>query len=182
MTPLQLSTVFKAAFEKSFGRLDSVQIDSLAQIVLAFKSYGDGDAQKLAYILATAYHESRLKPISEIRAKAGTELRKRQDRYWNTGYYGRGFVQLTWRENYVRMGRFLGVDLKSNPDLALNPFYAANILVYGMMNGSFTGQKLSDFIDNGVANFHDARRVVNVLDRATLIEGYAVKLMQNVEL
>lgn len=43
-------------------------------------------------------------------------------------YFGRGFVQITWKENYEHYGRELGVDLAETPDLALNPDVAAAIL------------------------------------------------------
>jgi Chitinase class I len=42
-------------------------------------------------------------------------------------YFGRGFIQLTWKNNYAAMGQKLGMDLVGNPDLALNPETAARI-------------------------------------------------------
>lgn len=40
-------------------------------------------------------------------------------------YKGRGIKQLTGKENYERCGSSLGVDLVNNPDLLLEPKYAA---------------------------------------------------------
>ena len=40
-------------------------------------------------------------------------------------YRGRGIKQLTGKENYERCGSSLGVDLVNNPDLLLEPKYAA---------------------------------------------------------
>ena len=40
-------------------------------------------------------------------------------------YRGRGIKQLTGKENYERCGSSLGVDLVGNPDLLLDPKYAA---------------------------------------------------------
>jgi putative chitinase len=40
-------------------------------------------------------------------------------------YRGRGIKQLTGKENYERCGSGLGVDLVDNPDLLLDPKYAA---------------------------------------------------------
>ena len=168
------------AVTTTFGSLDSVQIESIESIVKAFETYGDKDLNKLAYILATAWHESKLRPIKEIRAKIGTSLYDLQNNYWFTGYYGRGFVQLTWKDNYKKMSDFLNVDLVNNPDLALVPEYASKILVYGMMNGSFTGKKLSNYINKGGFNdFFNARRVVNLLDKAQLINDYTINIIRN---
>jgi putative chitinase len=59
-------------------------------------------------------------------------------------YRGRGLKQLTGKENYERCGSGLGVDLVSNPDLLLDPKYAA------LSAGWFWGQnKLNDLADSG---------------------------------
>ena len=40
-------------------------------------------------------------------------------------YHGRGLIQLTGKENYERCGLAINVDLLSDPDLLLDPRYAA---------------------------------------------------------
>jgi putative chitinase len=46
-------------------------------------------------------------------------------------YRGRGYIHLTGRENYERIGKALGIDLVGNPDLATRPDLAAQIaLIY----------------------------------------------------
>lgn len=43
-------------------------------------------------------------------------------------FRGRGFVQITGRANYAHFGSEIGQDLEGNPDLALDPSIAADIL------------------------------------------------------
>lgn len=173
--------IWIGAAEEAWQKLGSVQQDSVEQILRAFREYGDGDYRKLVYILATAWHESKLKPVRERRAGSSqTWLRQLQDRYWPSGYYGRGFVQLTWKSNYQKMSGFLGIDLVGSPDLALEPRYAADILVYGMINGEFTRRALSRYINLVQTDYYNARRVVNGTDRAGLIRDYAVLLQAQI--
>lgn len=40
------------------------------------------------------------------------------------GYWGRGLIQLTWKENYKKAGDALGVDLINQPELVAQPEYA----------------------------------------------------------
>jgi predicted chitinase len=158
----------------SFGALSDVQKDSIRLIVKAFDRYGDKDKAKLAYILATARHESNFRPIEEHRTNTD-----RQNAYWYTGYYGRGFVQLTHENNYRKMSDFLGVDLVKNPSLALKPNNAAKILVYGMMNGQFTRKPLSNYINETKIDFYNARKTVNGTDRAERIADFAKTIQSN---
>jgi predicted chitinase len=168
------------ACERAFGSLDATQKDSIRLIVKMFEKYGDKDQNKLIYILATARHESNFRPIQERRASSSqTDVYNRQNAYWYTGYYGRGFVQLTWDRNYEKMSKLLGVDFLSNPDLVMQPKYAARILVQGMLEGAFTRRPLEKYINGSQVDFYNARWVVNGLDRAERVEGYAEEIQEN---
>jgi hypothetical protein len=79
-------------------------------------------------------------------------------------FRGRGYVQITGRNNYTKFGRLLGVDLVDDPDLALKPQVAWAILSLGMHEGLFTGKKLSDYIpldERLPADYFNARRIIN---------------------
>lgn len=124
-----------------------------------------------AYVLATAYHETAhtMKPVREY----GGEAYLKKKKYYP--FVGMGYVQLTWRANYEKASKALGVDFVQSPKKLLEPKYAAQILVVGMKYGWFTGKKLSDYITLRSSNFTGARRIVNGTDKAAMIAGYAVE-------
>ena len=126
------------------------------------------DMKQLAYILSTAIGECSLRPIKEWRAPEGSDLWNIQNAYWYTGFYGRGYVQITWQYNYERFGQLLGVDLVGNPDLALQPDISAKIMCIGMSQGLFTGKRLSDFLGDGRDDWNGARTIVNGWDKADI--------------
>jgi predicted chitinase len=157
-----------------YQALSQIQIDSINAIMDEISAQGITNKKQAAYILATAWHESRLQPIVEWGGKSYLESRQ----YYP--YYGRGFVQLTWIDNYKAQGDRLGIDMVNNPDKALEPTYAANILIYGMKNGSFTGKKLSDYITSAKTDFPNARKIINPADKGTyaLVAGYASSFLK----
>lgn len=145
---------------------------------------------QLAYILATAYHETNftMEPVEEayyLKAKYGwTDAKLDAWRARNLAYYpwhGRGFVQLTWEDNYIRAAAALDIDLVDNPLLAMEPEPAAAILVVGMLKGWFTGRKLDDYINDTQTNYVYARKIVNGLDKAETIAGYAREYAEDLE-
>lgn len=135
------------------------------------------DLAQIAYILATARHESRLGQWM-LEFASGTAYEGRAD-LGNTQpgdgvrYKGRGFVQITGRLNYTRWSDRSGLDLLGNPPLTEEYNIAAIILVLGMRDGSFTGHKMDDYLSGDRQDFYNARRIVNGLDKADLIAGYA---------
>lgn len=132
---------------------------------------------QIAYVLATAEHESRLGQWMEEFA-SGWEYEGRED-LGNTEpgdgprYKGRGFVQLTGRRNYQDWSERTGENLIANPDLVGDPKTAAKILVEGMRDGTFTGLRLGNFIVPGSVDFVGARRIINGMDRSALIAAIA---------
>ncbi|WP_341317364.1 glycoside hydrolase family 19 protein [Paraburkholderia sp. IMGN_8] len=90
-------------------------------------------------------------------------------------YRGRGYVQVTWKSNYQAIGQLIGVDLANSPDRMLEPEIAAWATVYGMENGIFTGKKLSNYISATTQDYVNARRIINGLDQADKIAGFAVR-------
>ena len=124
-------------------------------------------------MLATTFHETAntMQPIAEYGKGAGRSYGV-LDPVTGQTYYGRGFVQLTWKANYTTFGNLLKIDLVNNPDLAMNITYATQILFVGMTQGLFTGKKLSEYFTSTLADWVNARRIINGLDCANLIAGY----------
>ena len=92
-------------------------------------------------------------------------------------FRGRGYVQITGRANYERIGRLLGVDLTGNPERALDPEIAYRIAAEGMRNGWFTGRKLVQYIPSDTdPQFQPARQIINGMDHASDIAALAVKM------
>lgn len=182
---------FNAVRSSLYGdSLTQNQVDALNAIGQAWEQYGDGDLRKLAYILATAHHETgAFKWMQEIWGP--TAAQKRYEGRKDLGntqkgdgekFMGRGFVQLTGRRNYADWAKRTGLDLLKEPQLVEAYPVAARILVQGSMLGSFTGKKLGDYIGKGTtvpsAEYVMARAVVNGKDKAALIAGYADDFQQ----
>lgn len=147
----------------------------------------------LAYVLATIRWETAqtFQPVKEKRASRDKNPRlwEIQNRYWSSGYFGRGYVQITWENNYKRASeRLTGTTFAMNsgpvtvkaetlvdkPDLVLKPEVSYAIASRGMREGWFTGKKLSDFIRDGEPpDYLNARKIINGLDQAERIAGYA---------
>lgn len=151
-----------------------------------------------AYALATAFHEtaSTMKPIREY---GGPTYFTRM--YDVTGsrpqmavsmgntcagdgpkYCGRGYVQLTWKNNYAKAARECGVDLVAYPDKAMEPAVAAKIMRRGMDEGWFTGKGFKSYLPaSGLATtpqFTAARRIINGTDRASQIANHAMQFQR----
>jgi predicted chitinase len=144
------------------------------------------DVRCAAYMLATVKHEcaETWRPIEEFGKGAKRKYGEPESVADDKGvtrenrYYGRGYVQLTWKENYRALGVALGMGerLMYEPDLALDQDVAYRIMSFGMTHGSFTGVRISKYIDADGADYRNARRIINGLDQADRIAGYANQL------
>lgn len=142
------------------------------QLILAECKKQRLTTHQTAYVLATTYWETNhtMKPVKEA-YWLSEEWRKNNLRYYP--WYGRGYVQLTWEDNYKKAEKKLFTDLTRNPDRAMIPSIAAQVLVMGSKEGWFTGKKLSDYIDGPKVDFLNARRIINGTDKAKNIEQIA---------
>lgn len=192
---------FFAAVRTKFGPLNQRQVDGFGTLLNVWTARYSMRTPigQLAYVLATAWHETArtMQPIAEIGSTAyfvklydvqgarASLARSMGNTSPGDGprYRGRGYVQLTWKSNYAKATdklRALGVltaseSLVTSPELAMMPTVAAAILFEGMEGGWFTGRDLDETIigEPEYAEFVAARRIINGTDRADLIAGYA---------
>lgn len=180
--PIQRKPFFDLVRESLFNnRLSQPAVDGFEAILDHWEKsnrIAGGDVRWLSYILATAYHETAhtLVPCTEIGRGVGRPYGI-PDRDTGQTYYGRGFVQLTWKTNYDLQANLLNLDLLHHPDLALDPKVAAGILIEGMCLGAFTGRSLARYFGPSTDDPIGARAVVNGGDHAAQIAMYHIKFL-----
>ncbi len=176
---------FFDAYTTAFGTLKPAAQAGLDALLTAAEADGDiTDIRWLAYMLATVKHEcaNTWRAIEEFGKGKGRKygepvtVTDPQGRSFTNVYYGRGFVQLTWKDNYQAMGQVLKNRMLYDPALALQADVAYGVMSHGMRKGSFTGKKLADYISGDRCDYVNARKIINGLDQAERIAGYATKL------
>jgi putative chitinase len=166
------------------GTLTQRQVDGMEYLLAVwerhFEKANPRDGTKwLAYCLATAYHETAqtMEPIEEYGKGSGKSYGKPAGPHGQR-YYGRGFVQITWSENYEKAQRFMkeryNIDAPIHKEAhrALEHEIAALILFDGSVWGWFTSKKLGDYFNGTTEDPVNARRIINGTDKADLIAGY----------
>lgn len=117
---------------------------------------GITDSDTLKVIRAIVEHETigfkKLKEVGPSKSKIKDDEKD---------YYGRGYIQLTHKNNYKKATEYLksigiDIDLVANPEKAADPDIAAIIAIQGMKEGWFTGKKLSELKDKDVGEIYKA--------------------------
>jgi predicted chitinase len=180
------------------GRLSQSQIDGMTAMLAAWEKYGDGDNRKLAYGLATAFHETggRMTPIREafatstanaIRAldKAWAAGRMPQVRtpYWREGWFGRGRIQTTHLPNYQFVQTKTGLQCVTNPDILLTEQGDAKVFWPSLFEGWWTRgrERFSKYFDDDTTDPVGARAMVNGKDKARLIASHYASFLAAIE-
>lgn len=176
---------FFAEYRRSLGRIRKQETVDTINALLNRAMDEQTPVPHLAYMFATALHEARDRnyiydfyPLTErgsysyitrlywlnkrVRGWLGNDT---EAEAWK--YRGRGLVQLTGETNYESFG------IQDDPERALDPDFAVHIMFEGMNRGIFTGRKLSDYLNKNEKDYYNARRIINGLDKASLIASYA---------
>lgn len=199
MAGINRTTLFAYVRRSPFGgKLTTAQVQGVEVILDMWAALGLVDLRWLAYILATAFHETggTMQPIREAFGKSTADTIARLDRewakpghgglknvsrpYWRDGWFGRGYIQITHRDNYQKFEDLLGVDLTTDPDKAMEPRISAHILIIGMVRGMFRTnrvtkqpERLADYFGSMLGDPVGARNIVNGKgDKAKLIATY----------
>jgi len=175
-----------------YGSLSQDQVDGQDAILAAWEMYrNDADPRWLAYELATTIHEtaSTMMPIEEYGKGSGSDYGDK-DPETGQAYYGRGYVQLTWRDNYAKADREIMAMFGKNPDCewhaenALVPKVAAGVMFLGMEQGWFRGddegrQTLERYFNDSVEDPVNARDIINgdISKNGGMIAGYYEKFL-----
>ena len=172
------------------GVLKQSQVNGMEAILDEWdENHADKDDRWLACMLATAYHETgramapveenlnysaaRLRVVfpSRFTAAQATNYAGQRERIANRvygdrlgngpeasgdgwRYRGRGLVQITGKANYAKFG------IEDNPDEAMNDVRTVQIMFEGMMNGLFTGKKLSSYFSHTKEDWKNAREII----------------------
>ena len=172
-------SIFFAEIKKSLfgGSFKQSQVDGTTTKLDVWETqYCNNDLRYLAYALATSYHETArtMQPIEEYGKGKGRKYGVK-GKYGQVPY-GRGDVQLTWDYNYEKADKELNLNgaLLKDFNLALRPDISASIMYRGMIEGWFTGRKLSQYFGK-TSDWKGARKIINGTDKAELIATYAQK-------
>ena len=170
------------------GRLTQSQIDGMNAILDEWERRRVLDNRWLAYILATAFHETgnRMQPVRETFASSDAQAISRLEKawaagklpwvktpYWRDGFFGRGLVQITHKANYAKFGITKADALKLD--------VSVRVIFDGMIKGMFTGKTLGDYFNTTTNDPVGARKIVNGTDKAKLIASYYQNFLDAME-
>ena len=169
-----------------FGRLNQSQVDGLEFLLSKFDNE-NFSAEQVAYMLATVKWETAhtFQPIEErggynyfkyLIGKLGIRNLIEANKF-----KGRGYIMITGRTNFEKFSLIMGIDFITNPELVREPENAYKIMIYGFVNGTFTGKKITDYIDGDKLDYFNARKIINGLDKASLIQRYAEKIFEGLK-
>uniref|UniRef100_UPI003F497D2B hypothetical protein n=1 Tax=Cupriavidus yeoncheonensis TaxID=1462994 RepID=UPI003F497D2B len=130
----------------------------------------------IAYMFGTIYVETGTKNFSPDTHEKVWAGNKDAD-YMKAGFFGRGWIQLTHRENYVKASAVIKQDAVADKSVVEKPDYAYEILYRGMTEGWIeiyrtsangaadvayrTPIRLGDFVNVSAVDYDRARAVIN---------------------
>lgn len=178
------------------GAMNQDQVHGMEAILREWEAQELTDLRWLAYIMATAYHETAktMQAIAEYGKGKKYDYGKKLKMGGGPGkrvaydepdkiFYGRGHTQNTWYENYQRLTKAAAIqgktwDFLNDPDLLLQMEPSIWATFFAMRVGLYTGRKLSDYFNEKKEDWINARKIINGLDKAELIADCSKKFYQ----
>jgi putative chitinase len=164
------------------GKLSQPQVSGIEALLHEYNSRNLTNLQWLAYVMATAYHETAktMQPVAEYGHGAGRSYGQKLKYGGGPGkripytvpdhiYYGRGHTQNTWYENYQALTNQAKREGKSwnflyNPDILLQNEPSAWATFHAMLSGMYTGHSLKEFFNDNREDPEAARLIINGTD------------------
>lgn len=166
-------TFFDSVRKSLFGgSMSQSQVEGMSYILHMWEQYyPEGDTRWLGYCLATTKHETaeEMQPIEEYGKGEGMAYGKVDPETGQT-YYGRGYVQVTWRENYAKTDKKLKLSKAASTewhaDNMLDPTISAMAMFQGMEEGWFRSdaagpQNLGRYFYGNYDDPWTAREIIN---------------------
>jgi hypothetical protein len=195
--------VFFGTAKPIFGKYAATQVAGLNAILDETVKRSLTDIRWPAYMCATTFHETAgaMQPVIETRQasekqnpsvdvaisrlerafKAG-KMPWVKSPYWRKdddgqSWLGRGLPQVTHKANYAWAEKETGIPFTKDPSLMLVMENAVPVMFIGMIEGRFTGKKLSDYFNATKDQPTQARRIINGLESAAKVAGYHAKFL-----
>jgi putative chitinase len=174
-----------------FDTLSKEQKNNIAYIIKSAIEAGISNKYTIAAILSIISKESEFKPksenlsysvkrIKEVFPSLGNKadnLGKNPEALGNAiyggrfgnepnegyEYRGRGYNQLTGKDNYEYFGKKIGVDIVSNPDLVNNPEVAAKIAIAFFIDGTQALKRLGKLKLYNAENINDFKNLTDAI-------------------
>jgi predicted chitinase len=161
----------ESGFKPKSENLNYTSIERIRTVFTRLKKYSDEELQAKA----VKNPEGMAELVYGMNDKIGQSMgNKEPGDGWK--YRGRGFIQITGKNNYARYGKMIGVDLIGNPDQANDPSIAAKLAAAFVMTG-LKGKQ--DFPDQKSAN----RAVTQTIGGGGLglDKGYGAEILAKVD-
>lgn len=153
------------------GGMSQSQVNGMNALIDMAEVNQIEDNRHFGYMLSTTYHETSqtMQPIEEYGKGQGMAYGV-PDPITGQTYFGRGFCQLTWRENYARADKELDLDgddsCEWHAENALDLDIASSVLRLGMVEGWFRSdesgpQTLGRYLNENKDDPYNAREIIN---------------------
>lgn len=164
----------------------------------AMPRYGIDTPARAAAFLATCCFESQYfqktkeTRITNPRTPAQVKAKKYQDKYWHTGFYGRGLIQLTHEANYDAFDLAMfnqgapgsikeQADFRTNPELVAEPQWAVESACWYWQSHNLNqyADKHDFFSIQGIVNRGSASKEALDYDKRLALYDIALRAMHN---